>query len=110
MINVEKIHISPVKSLGLIHRDKVYVSETGIPEDRRFFLLDEDNKLVTQRQIGKFTQILSDYCPNSEKLSLKFPDGSTLEETIVSKDTVKVIMWGRNVIGDILEGSWSHKL
>lgn len=110
MINVEKIHISPVKSLGLIHPDKVYVSEKGIPEDRRFFLLDEDNKLVTQRQIGKLTQILSDYCPNSGKLSLKFPDGSTLEETIVSKGTVKVIMWGRSVIGDILEGSWTHKL
>ena len=110
MITIEKIHISPVKSLGLINRDKVYVSKTGIPEDRRFFLLDDANKLVTQRQIGKLTQILSDYCPNSGKLSLQFPDGSTLEDTIVSKDTVKVIMWGRRVTGDILEGSWSNKL
>lgn len=110
MIKVSKIHISPVKSLGLRDLSKVHVGEAGIIEDRRFFLIGSDGNLITQRQIGKITQIIAAYVPESNFLSLKFPDGTSNVENIILGGSVNVTMFGRHVTGNVLEGKWTEKL
>lgn len=109
-VSIQKIHVSPVKSLGLINFDEVHISEHGILEDRRFFLMDADNRLVTQRQIGKLTQILADYIPRPEQLALQFPDGQVISAEPVLGQAVQAMIWGRFVTGNVLEGDWNDAI
>lgn len=107
MITIANIHVSPIKSVGLINFDEIYVSENGIPADRRFFLLDADNQLLTQRQIGKLTQIIADYIPDTGQLTVQFPDGSVITEIAKTGRSVQTTMFGRSVAGKVLIGKFS---
>lgn len=107
-VSVGRMHVSPVKSMGLINFDEVHVSEHGILEDRRFYLIDANNRLVTQRQIGKLTQILADYLPSPEQLALQFPDGRVISGEPVPGQTVQAMIWGRFVTGNVVEGEWNE--
>ena len=110
MISIATIHVSPVKSLGLINFDEIYVSRNGITKDRRFFLLDADNKLVSQRQIGKLTQVLADYLPRTGQLTVQFPDGSIINEIPGVGSPVRTMIFGRFVTGNVLEGKWNEAI
>jgi len=57
MKSVLEINISPVKSLGLVNAGTVHVGTSGIMEDRRLFLLDNRDRLVTQREMGRLTRV-----------------------------------------------------
>ena len=109
-VSIQKIHVSPVKSMGLINFDEVHISEHGILEDRRFFLMDAENRLVTQRQIGMLTQILADYMPRPEQLALQFPDGQLISAEPVLGQPVQAMIWGRFVTGNVLEGDWNDAI
>ncbi len=61
MKSVLEINISPVKSLGLVNVGTVHVGMSGIMEDRRLFLLDNRDRLVTQREVGRLTQVKAEY-------------------------------------------------
>jgi uncharacterized protein YcbX len=104
---IEKIHVSPVKSMGLIDFDEAHISEHGILEDRRFFVMDAENKLVTQRQIGKLTQILADYLPRPEELALQFPDGHVISGEPGLGQPMQAMIWGRFVTGNVVEGDFN---
>lgn len=107
MVSIDKIHVSPVKSMGLINFDEVHISEHGILEDRRFYLIDAENRLITQRQIGKLTQIQADYMPRPEQLALQFPDGHVISGEPVLGQPIQAMIWGRFVTGNVLEGEWN---
>jgi uncharacterized protein YcbX len=132
MITVDNIHISPVKSLGLIESDAVHVMASGIVEDRRFYLIDVDGKVLTQRQIGTLVKIQAAYGPESEELTLRFPrlpvggptgistddaepgveaqDGPNITGVVKLGEPVVSTMWGRQVPGRLVEGDWSQAL
>ena len=40
------IALTPVKALALEHVDEIELREDGLQGDRRFFLIDENNRLV----------------------------------------------------------------
>lgn len=107
MIAIANIHVSPIKSLGLINFDEVYVSENGITADRRFFLVDANNQLLTQRQIGKLTQIIADYIPSTGQLTVQFPDGSVITEIPEIGRPIQTNMFGRSVTGKVLIGKFN---
>lgn len=125
MILVENIYISPVKSLGLLEPDAVNIGTSGIAEDRRFYLIDRNGTVLTQRQIGPLVRVQAHYDVNSEELTLRFPPASingeseindgvaardALTETIKLGEPVTSIMWGRQVPGRLVEGDWSPAL
>lgn len=110
VITVQAIHIAPVKSLGLVQRSTVHVGPSGIVEDRRFFLLDQLGRLITQRQVGSLMQVKPDYQPENDSLRLSFPDGTVIEGAVELRDPVETILWGRPVRGNIVSGDWSKVL
>ena len=54
----------------------------GIPEDRRFYLVDQRGRLLTQREMGKLTQIQARFDIASGQLDLEFPDGIALSAKV----------------------------
>ena len=110
MKSVEKIYISPVKSMGLSQPAQVHVDFSGIVEDRRFYLVDQQGRLLTQRQVGSLVQLESEYRIEPEWLGLALPDGTRLEGLVELGEEVTTPMWGREVSGRALTGDWSRAL
>src|SRR3954447_24033661 len=50
MLTVSELFIYPVKSLGGISVASAAVTERGFQHDRRWMLVDEDNKFISQRE------------------------------------------------------------
>ena len=110
MITVEAIHISPVKSLGLIERERVWVGPEGIVEDRRLHLVDQRRALLTQRQAGSLARIKADYQVEPERLTLQFPGTGNLEGPLELGDAIITNIFGRDVSGRVVLGDWNTAL
>lgn len=109
-LNLKAINIAPVKSLGLSHPATVHVGECGIVEDRRFYVIDDRGRLMTQRQISRMVQVNASYRLEPETLSLSFPDGSTVEGPLDSEDSVATFIFGRMIKGNVLAGDFNEAL
>ena len=46
---VAGFNVAPVKSLGLQHPEEIQLEETGVRENRRFFLIREDGSTLPWR-------------------------------------------------------------
>lgn len=110
MPSIGSIFTSPVKSLALIQVESVTVGNSGIVEDRRFYLADAEGRLVTQRQQGRLTLVQAAYSADSDELSLQFPGGQHLAGVTDLGDAVTTTMWGRQVPGREVNGPWNEAL
>ena len=110
MITVEKIHISPVKSLALVHPESVEVSWQGVTEDRRLFLVDDRGRLLTQRHFGQLVQVQAEYHQDPERLTLRLPGGDVVEGPIVPGEPTVTRIFGRRVMGNAVLGAWDSAL
>lgn len=50
MLQVSELYIYPVKSLGGIALDKAEITDRGFKYDRRWMLIDDNNRFLTQRE------------------------------------------------------------
>ena len=110
MPSIRSMHIAPVKSLALSEVDSVHVGDRGIENDRRFLVLDSGGKVVTQRQIGKLTQVGADYSVDADELTLTFPDGSVVTGQPSPIRDAATVLWGRVVTGSVIDGEWAEAL
>jgi uncharacterized protein YcbX len=73
------ISMTPVKALALEHVDEIEVLESGLRGDRRFFLVDERNRLVNNKgRRGPLQLVHGSYDEHSNALSLRLADGREL--------------------------------
>ena len=79
-------------------------------EDRRFYLIDARGRLLTQREMGKLTQIKASFDAPSVLLNLEFPDGPALSGEVALGQAVTTRIWGRPVAGNVLQGDWNASL
>lgn len=56
-IYLSEIYIYPIKSLGGIKLESSEFGETGLQYDRRWMLINKDNKFITQREFSKMSLI-----------------------------------------------------
>lgn len=110
MPRITAIHATPVKSLGLSNFDNAQVSHRGIAGDRRFLLMDSEGRVVTQRQLGKLTQVSAEYSDEEDNLKLTFPDGSVVGGQPEPGPETATVLWGRVLSGVEIEGRWSEAL
>ena len=110
MPTISAIYATPVKSLGLSMLESAHISHRGILGDRRFLLMDSEGRVVTQRQIGKLTQVRAEYSDEEDSLKLAFPDGSVVSGRPESGTETATVLWGRVVRGEEVKGEWSRAL
>ena len=110
MRSVAAIFTAPVKSLSLEQIPSVMVGSSGIVEDRRFHLVDEQGRLLTQRQEGRLVMVKAVYSAETEVLSLQFPGGECVEGPAELGGLITTVMWGRQVAGREVTGPWGEAL
>jgi uncharacterized protein YcbX len=110
MIRVSRLSIAPVRSLGLEHPDYIDLTATGVLEDRRFYLVDDDGRLIDQLIAGRLVQVKSHTDAAGASLRLAFPDGTVIEGPVELGDGVKTNVHGRTAVGHRVIGPWGAAL
>ena len=107
---VTRISIAPVKGLALVHPDEVQVEATGVPANRRFYIVDDGGRRYAQDRNGRLVQIRAAYDSHREHLELTFPDGTVAAANITTAEEVTTDFYGRPVTGRLVAGPWNHAL
>lgn len=111
MITVSRLSVTPVKGLALQHPDEIELTESGVAENRRFYLVDRVGFLFSGINHGPLCRIVPRYDAATELLRLELPDGTTIEESALGEgDPVDTDFWGRRVTGRVVEGSFGDAL
>ncbi|MDQ2968232.1 MAG: MOSC domain-containing protein [Actinomycetota bacterium] len=107
---VTRISIAPVKGLGLLHPEGVMLERHGVRENRRFHIVDAEGRRFNQLRDGGLVQIRPEYDADSERLTLRFPDGTVADGEVSLGGGVTTDFYGRPVAGNYVEGPWSEAL
>lgn len=111
MRTVGRINVTPVKGTRLHHPDRVDLTAAGIPENRRFFLIEERGELFSGPDHGPLVRIHADHEPATGMLTLRLPDGGELTGDAGSGGQAVVTdFYGRPVPGHVVEGPFAEAL
>jgi len=107
MKTVSRLSIAPVKGMALVHPDEVRLESFGVASNRRFYVVDADGRRYGQIRDGTLVRIAPDYDAEAERLTLRFPDGSTADGSVELGEALVTDFYGRPVGGRVVEGPWS---
>lgn len=86
MMTVAQIGQVFVKATRFLHPDGVQVDREGIRHDRRFALVEADDRFVGSQQHSTFIPLKFTYDAALDSLTLEFPDGRCIEGPAKSSD------------------------
>jgi uncharacterized protein YcbX len=103
-----RVNTTPVKGMALHHPDRVSLEPSGVPGDRRFYLVDDSGALCNGGRYGMLHQVHPAYDPETDRLSLRFPDRATVEGDAAAQGAAAVTdFYGRAVAAHAVEGPFS---
>lgn len=108
MLSISHLYVYPIKSLGGIELSAARLTDRGIEHDRRWMLVDEDNRFLTQREFPQMALLRAAIHANEltvyekgnevDKISVKlYPTGSELIKVQVWDDTCDAIQMNDDV-------------
>ncbi len=108
MLSISHLYVYPIKSLGGIELARARLTDRGIEHDRRWMLVNEDNRFLTQREFPKMALLrtaihgneLTVYEKGNEvdKINLNlYPTGNELINVQVWVDTCEAIQMSDEV-------------
>jgi uncharacterized protein YcbX len=105
------IHVAPVKGLAVAERDEVFVERFGVRENRRFYLIGDDGRLLNGKQLGPLVRVDADWDEDTRMLGLAFPDGTRTAGWVELGERVMTNFYGvREVEGHVVTGPWADAL
>jgi uncharacterized protein YcbX len=111
MARVARISIAPVKALGLVHPESVVLGPRGVAGNRRFWLLEADGRLVSNKRHGSLMQVRPEWDEETRELALTFPDGSRVTGTVELGDEVfEAEMYNHPIASRHVIGPWQEAL
>lgn len=96
-----------VKGFRLTERTEVELGPRGVAGNRRFYLVDDEGNMINGKRLGRLLELESDYDPAAERLALRFPDGTRVEDAVVSGEPIETLFYGRPVRSTLVEGPFS---
>ncbi len=110
MPTVARLSIAPVKALALEHPAEIELTERGVAEDRRFYLITEGGRLVDNLLAGRLVQVAAHTDRDATTLRLTFPDGRVIEDEVRPTEPIVTPMYGRTAYGHVVDGPWAEAL
>jgi hypothetical protein len=108
--SVIRFSIAPVRSLGLEHPDTIDLTEVGVVEDRRFYLIDDGGRLVDRLIAGPLVQVATHTDPGATRLRMTFPDGTVVDDEVRLAEPVETAIHKRIGVGHVVDGPWADAL
>jgi uncharacterized protein YcbX len=108
--HVTALSITPVKGTRLRQVDGLRLEQHGVRENRRFFLIDERDRMVNAKQLGELQTIVARYHDAERRLELEFPDGRVVAGRPQLGDVIEVRFFSRQVRARPVLGKWSRAI
>ena len=110
MPRVSRLSYTPVRALGLLHPDHLDLTEMGVTNDRRFYLIDDRGRLVDRLLAGELVKVAAETNDDASWLRMTLPDGAVVEGDIVLDEPVQTDIYNRQAIGHVVGGPWAAAL
>lgn len=110
MPSVVGLAFTPVKATRLHVVDHVELGPDGLLENRRFYVIDDHDRMINSKIVGELQTVIADYSHDDRTLSLTLPDGRVVEDEVRLADQVEVRFFSAQRIGRLVEGPWSDAL
>ena len=106
-MQVTRLSVTPVKGLALHHPALIEVTERGAVGDRDFYLVDDDDRLVSVAKTGSLFTLSAEYADDILTIS---EAGVVLAQSPVHPgDRLSADFFGfRQVAGHLAEGPWDE--
>lgn len=109
-ISVTALSAAPVKGLRIDARSELRLERDGPVGDRRFFLVDQQARLVNGKRHGALQQVSAELQEDPERLTLRFPDGSTSAAEIRRGEILDTRFYSERRPAHLIEGPFSAAL
>ena len=110
MPRVARFSYTPVRALGLLHPGHLDLTDMGVTNDRRFYLVDERGRLVDRLLAGELVQVSAETNNDATWLRMTFPGGSVVEGDVQLDEPVRTEIYNRVAIGHVVGGPWAAAL
>lgn len=107
-VRVTALHTAAIKGTRLLSVEQVVLDERGAAGDRRFFVIDDRDRMRNGKQIGSLQAVIASL--SGERLSLRFPDGSVVEDELAFGGELTAKFFSHHVSGRQVLGPWSQAL
>lgn len=105
---VTALATTPVKGLRVVASAALTLTPAGVPDDRRFFLVDERGRLVNGKRVGELGTVVA--ALDDGALTLTFPDGAVAAGTVALGDAIDARFMSLALRARPLLGPWSDAL
>jgi uncharacterized protein YcbX len=107
---ITAIATTPIKGLQVRPRTEVLLTETGVADDRVFYLIDDRNRMVNGKRVGSLMAVVAEYDPADERLTLTFPDGTTVAGETRDGEPVDATFFSLRPASVLVPGPFSEAL
>jgi MOSC domain-containing protein len=110
MPRVARLSYTPVRALGLLHPQSLDLTDMGVTNDRRFYLVDDRGRLVDRLLAGGLVRVAAETNDDATWLRMTFPDGRVVEGDVRLDEPVQTDIYNRLAIGHVVGGPWAAAL
>jgi MOSC domain-containing protein len=101
---------TPVKGMRLLAVDRVELERNGARGNRRFYVIDERDRMVNGKQLSGLTTLVAEYSEAEERLALTFPDGTVVDGRIGRGGAMRTQFFSAEGEAAVIAGPWSEAL
>jgi len=109
-VRVSAIHATPIKSLRLESLAEAELTDTGVRDDRRFLLVDETDRIITQREAGGLATVSAHYDSSARELVVTLPDGEQVAGRPEIQEPYETTFYGVRMAGNLVAGPWAEAI
>jgi uncharacterized protein YcbX len=107
---VTGLNITPVKATRLHAVERVELGVVGVRENRRFYFIDERDRMINSKIAGELQTVIADYSDARRRLKLTFADGSMVEDDVRVGEPVLTRFFSQRKEARLVDGPWSEAL
>lgn len=107
---VTGLAITPVKGTRLHRVDSIELERSGVRLNRRFFLIDQRDRMVNGKRLGDLGGVVAEYSEPERRLSLELPGGQTVQGEVRLGAQLSARLHSRTAKARVVEGPWASAL
>jgi uncharacterized protein len=110
MPTVVGLTMTPVKATRLHVVDRVDLGPEGVLENRRFYVIDDRDRMINSKIVGELQTVIADYSHAERTLRLSLPDGQVVEGSVRLGDEIETRFFSTQRTARVVEGPWADAL
>lgn len=107
-VTVTALHTAVIKGTRLRSVEQVVLDERGAAGNRRFFVVDERDRMLNGKVLGSLQAVVASY--DGERLTLELPDGAVVDGVVELGEPLTAKFFSHQLTGRLVLGPWAQAL